>query len=846
VFDDSVITWDGSESTDWNTAANWNFNQVPLSTHAVIIPDVTNDPVLASNVTIASITIQSGGKLTLSKKSLTVSSDVYLYGELTCSGTDQITVGQNWYNYAGSSFTCAQSTVTFSGVNGEFNILSSGNTFYNIHFNQGNSTWTLSDALAADNDITLSTGTIEVGASANSITVASTFTITGGALQGTSCDMDINATNIVHSSGTIRNSGSGHLYLDGTGNYDLYTITLNINYTVSIGQSIQPDQVTFNDALQGNIRAYVNNGIIINDTLHGESLLYLIADYDTDKNGTILWGPSGSATYENWASCGYGEADDINYSEITAKITGCETGGLIISCSSGTVTIDQATTGRTGNVLITAYEDIIINNDIGTSGYVQFNADYDQDGNGRIDQAAGTTITSSSTSNGILLVTSGSNNYLNNINGKKLDLRGYVGSPTYTLRDNATVNLDYDAAQTGMKIWSGITLNAGTGTEIVCQGLWDNKGTFNGNGSTVTLRSTKTGQTIRMASGSFNNLVFDSTGTWSQLNDLTATGNLIISSGTLQTNEYDLAVSSDIALYGELTVSNTEQIDIGGSWYNYAGSTFTAASSTVTFTAATAGQEILLNSASFYNLVFDSSDGNGEWTLQDDLTCSNYKLIDGVFNDGGQILTINGDIILADTADILTSTGLWIQGADGALENTHYTNIINTLEISDNITSTVINIVRIHKLKLGANATCGLAVISANADDFIDMGPGSSLPSGVCVYPVDSATLKQKSINIPAGIDIEAGYSSAIKMTGDWTTGNLWIYGDTFTSNSESESQVLDTNGNNLTVNGYLALGRDNVNNAGYGKIIFSTGTHAISGNMYVNQVTWGYFDLGS
>ena len=57
-------TWTGSISTDWNTAANWSTNQVPLISGNVIIPAGTaNSPVLSSDVTINNINMQSGSQL---------------------------------------------------------------------------------------------------------------------------------------------------------------------------------------------------------------------------------------------------------------------------------------------------------------------------------------------------------------------------------------------------------------------------------------------------------------------------------------------------------------------------------------------------------------------------------------------------------------------------------------------------------------------------------------------------------------------------------------------------------------------------------------------------------------
>ncbi|MEA3444510.1 MAG: LamG-like jellyroll fold domain-containing protein, partial [Bacteroidota bacterium] len=67
------LTWDGSAGTDWNTAANWNYDVVPTLYCNITIPDVANAPTIASgssgdcnNITInsgATLTLESGGSL---------------------------------------------------------------------------------------------------------------------------------------------------------------------------------------------------------------------------------------------------------------------------------------------------------------------------------------------------------------------------------------------------------------------------------------------------------------------------------------------------------------------------------------------------------------------------------------------------------------------------------------------------------------------------------------------------------------------------------------------------------------------------------------------------------------
>ena len=60
--------WDGSSSTDWNTASNWTPAGVPIVTEAVYIPNVANDPVIGAgaDAEACSLTVEAGGVLTLS------------------------------------------------------------------------------------------------------------------------------------------------------------------------------------------------------------------------------------------------------------------------------------------------------------------------------------------------------------------------------------------------------------------------------------------------------------------------------------------------------------------------------------------------------------------------------------------------------------------------------------------------------------------------------------------------------------------------------------------------------------------------------------------------------------
>lgn len=111
--------WEGTVSTDWNTAANWGFDLVPTSAVDVVIPaGCPNYPVLTNPLGIntavyiydcRSLTVETGGKLTISG-----GYDLVNYGNITTSG--DLIIGDDYYGYTGSVFNITADTCRF-GVN---------------------------------------------------------------------------------------------------------------------------------------------------------------------------------------------------------------------------------------------------------------------------------------------------------------------------------------------------------------------------------------------------------------------------------------------------------------------------------------------------------------------------------------------------------------------------------------------------------------------------------------------------------------------------------------------------------------------------------------------------------
>ena len=77
AWQNQLIIWTGDVDTDWNTAGNWNINEVPTSINDVLIPNVTNQPVVDEAVNTPAecnaITIDADSRVTINPdKALTV------------------------------------------------------------------------------------------------------------------------------------------------------------------------------------------------------------------------------------------------------------------------------------------------------------------------------------------------------------------------------------------------------------------------------------------------------------------------------------------------------------------------------------------------------------------------------------------------------------------------------------------------------------------------------------------------------------------------------------------------------------------------------------------------------
>jgi len=80
-------TWTGAVDSHWFTGANWACGGVPQYNTSVIIPSVTNEPVLDSSVTLSGLTLSTGATLGLGSSNYILTINGALTGTGTISGS---------------------------------------------------------------------------------------------------------------------------------------------------------------------------------------------------------------------------------------------------------------------------------------------------------------------------------------------------------------------------------------------------------------------------------------------------------------------------------------------------------------------------------------------------------------------------------------------------------------------------------------------------------------------------------------------------------------------------------------------------------------------------------------
>ncbi|MBI4431418.1 MAG: hypothetical protein HY587_06875 [Candidatus Omnitrophica bacterium] len=205
------FTWDGSTSTAWNIASNWDRGTLPATDSNVTIVSASNDPILDTARTMNNLTINALGVLSLNGNNLTLAGTTFENGgTLKLQGDETINFGAG-----GAAMDTNSGTFEYvGGGDGTYAVTDGGTaTYYDLKINKVAEIFLLSGALTVNNDLTLTAGTLDTDSNGDTA---------GGTVY------DVTAKGNVNLSGTFK-SRTSKLWLFADGVNEIKTLTTGGN-----------------------------------------------------------------------------------------------------------------------------------------------------------------------------------------------------------------------------------------------------------------------------------------------------------------------------------------------------------------------------------------------------------------------------------------------------------------------------------------------------------------------------------------------------------------------------------------------------------------------------------------
>lgn len=668
-----TLTWDGSKNSDWNDVDNWTAssgpNKIPTVDEDVIVANALNQPEISTVPgTCKSLTINSGSFMTITSADATV--DLVIVGNLDIQGTfsmsstnDYVEVDGDW-DLNGGMFTNGQGTVEMKSTTGSQALNCGATPFYNLIINSVGLV-EISAVLNISNDLTITTGTLDVTATDYTVNVSGSFSNSGTfnsqngklVLKSTTVGTETFNPGVSSYYNVDIDAGASTIYQLSTNNFtvneglDILGGTLDLNsLTINLGDGSGIDNLNIVGTLNIDENAFlklesgasltVNSGGIFKavgiDDLN-------VATVSNQGSGTYSFAVnSGGTIHANYYMFEYMNATGIqvkagayidegtnNFSNGTWS-NGTAGGRYLLleNDFTGDFTADalQFNVGPDVNIKrITGTNSIIVNDGFGAIGGYVFEEDDAAAETGRVqwtytnalytwnggdglwntatnwDISTGGNGVPTSTAN-VVIPNSGTDVVLGaTSDGVALNVTIHSGA-TLTVSGNYNLTVDGSLDNNGT-----FTIVDGSSSSITILDTWSNNGTFNaGNSSTVILTAVTGTKSITSGGSIFNNLHLNSggTATFTTLSSLDINGTLTLQAGTLEVTD------------------PSHNLNIAGNWSNTGGS-FTNGSSTVTFDGAAqtisgAGTE------TFYDIVFA---GTGTKTLSSDILVNNNVTI---------------------------------------------------------------------------------------------------------------------------------------------------------------------------------------------------------------------------
>ncbi|ALO17078.1 Type V secretory pathway, adhesin AidA [Salinivirga cyanobacteriivorans] len=183
----SVLTWDGSESSDWFTTANWTPAQVPDATTDVIIPLITDggdNPLITSDGAVCqNISITDGIMgIATGVNDFTIAGSLVMESDAILAIEDQTTVDVtgDWDIASDAIFEPGSSEINFVRTTGSTVITPRNSTFYDLRFSGGGTFYISGNEVSIENDYIQENGDVAPNTDNYTYFIAGNYTKSGG------------------------------------------------------------------------------------------------------------------------------------------------------------------------------------------------------------------------------------------------------------------------------------------------------------------------------------------------------------------------------------------------------------------------------------------------------------------------------------------------------------------------------------------------------------------------------------------------------------------------------------------------------------------------------------------
>jgi len=760
AFNANALIQSKAVTGNWTTPGSWVGGVAPTSTDDVEIVSGANITINGATPVCNNVTVDAGGTLTGSG-TLTVSAS------LTNNGT----------------LSNAAGTITFASATSNESISGSGLSFFNLTISNtgaaGSNTVSLGNNITIGGSLTISSGNLDVSATAYSVTIAKNFT------------NNATATSFVPETGTVIIGGAAAAVINGSAAIAFYNLT--IAGTTAVTCTTNSTTISNNMVVNAGAIATINGGgktTTVNGTLNnsgsvtvGAATLTVLGNVTNAGSGVLSFttgnfniggnfsdnGIFSSSTSTTTFKGAANQAISGSTAETFCNLIIANTGaaGSNVVSPGGTLTVTNTLTFTSGVLDVTASNYALnvtksITNNVSSAAFVPENG----------------TVTIGGAAAGVINGSAASMTFYN------LTFGGSTSTTATTYPITVTSNLVVN---------SGVTITI-TGGLTETAAILNNSGTITANASTLNVTGTATNNasgTINFTSGTLS-----VTGTTSNSGTIAFTTGIYTATGTLTNN-------------GTISFT-TGTLNIGSSFVN--NSTFTQGTGTVDYDG-TANQSISGSAGTtFYNLTINNTGASGSniVSLGQAITVSN-------------VLTLTAGILDASASNYsITANGIWTNNNSTAAFNAENGTVTfgaaTTISGTSGTTFYNLNIA-------GGTTTASTTTAPVTVSGTLTIGAGNTLT--VNANAVTAATVSNSgTITFTTGIfNVTNSFTNAGTInfsTGTFNMGNSLIDNGT----------VAFTGAGTFNITGNLTIGAAGTLTMGAAMNLYLTGNFTDNGTL--------------